>query len=87
MFGRKPISLGKHYMPNLLIPALRMLPVDHSRSATAMQVHSVNVWRASLKSLLRIGSLMIEQEDASRILPWIALVWKTRQVQQTCSTP
>jgi hypothetical protein len=42
---------------------------DLSRSATAKQVHFVTAWRHFLGSRHRIGSLRIEQEAASEILP------------------
>ena len=88
MFGRMPTSLGKPYILNLTILAFRLLPADLSQSAAASQSHLVTVWRASLKSHHMIGSLGIEQEDASEIhLYSAALVTKTSQVQQTFSTP
>jgi hypothetical protein len=87
MFGRKTTSLGKPYLPNLTIHAICLLPVDLSRSAVASHIHPVTVWRASLRNHHRIGSLRIEQEDASGIHRYIAPVTKTPQVQLTYSTP
>jgi hypothetical protein len=67
MFGRKPINLGKPYIPSLLIPALQRLPVDLSQYATEMHNHLVIVWKTSLRSRRRIGTSMIGLQDASEI--------------------
>jgi hypothetical protein len=79
MFGRKTTSLGKPYLPNLTIHVIRLLPVDLSRSAVASHIHLVTVWRASLRNHHRIGSLRIEQEDASGIHRYIAPVKKNHK--------
>jgi hypothetical protein len=70
-----------------MIHAIHLLPVDLSGSAAASHIHPVTVWRASLRNPRRIGSLRIEQEDASEIHRYIAPVTKTSQVQLTYSTP
>jgi hypothetical protein len=67
------------YIPSLLIRALLRLLAGLSRSATAMHNHLVIVWRASPRSRCRIGTSMIEQEDASEIhLYTAALVVRTQ---------